>query len=185
MITIRPLTAFDPGPFAALAAGYTATQRYRVGRQESDARTTFDLTLEPLPAPRVFRFPYSPDELARYAALVPGPCSLGAFDGDAWAGVALGEVHDWNRTLWVWEFHVAADYHGRGIGRRLMDEVAACGRAAGARALVCETQNTNVAAIRFYRRVGFTLDGVDIAYYTNHDLDDDGTVAIFMKRRLE
>jgi ribosomal protein S18 acetylase RimI-like enzyme len=48
--------------------------------------------------------------------------------------------------------------------------------------MVCET-NTNVPAISFYRQVGFSMDGVDLSYYTNRDLTD-GEVAIFMKRKL-
>jgi ribosomal protein S18 acetylase RimI-like enzyme len=65
-----------------------------------------------------------------------------------------------------------------------MTEVAARARAAGLRAVVAETQNTNVRAIRFYRRVGFTLEGIDISYYTNEDMQPDRTVALFMKLRL-
>ena len=57
------------------------------------------------------------------------------------------------------------------------------GRAAGLRTMRVETQNTNVRAIRFYRRVGLQTDAVDITFYTNHDLEG-GEVAVFMKRRL-
>ena len=185
MIAIRPLTTFDPARFVALAGGYTTSSVYRVTRDESDAATTLQLTLETLPAPRDYRFPYHAEELLRYDALARGPFGLGAFDGETWAGVALGEAQAWNRTLWVWEFHVDPAYQRQGIGRRLMDEMAARGRAAGLRALVLETQNSNVPAIRFYRRVGFTLDGVNVAYYTNDDLRPDRTVALFMVRRLE
>lgn len=185
MIAIRPLTHFDPAGFIALASGYTSTAIYRVSRAESDAETTLRLTLEPLPAPREYRFPYHADELQRFAALVPGPFCLGAFDGERLVAIALGEERAWNRSLWVWEFHVDAAYQRRGIGRRLMDEMAARGRAAGLRALVLETQNTNVNAIRFYRAAGLTLDGLNLSHYTNDDLGPDGTVALFMTRRLE
>lgn len=51
------------------------------------------------------------------------------------------------------------------------------------RAVVCETQNTNVAAIRFYRRMGFDIEGVDLSYYSNQDCPD-GEVALFLKKRL-
>ncbi len=185
MIAIRPLTHFDPAGFVALAGGYTATAIYRVTRAESDAETTLRLTLEALPAPREFHFPYHADELLRYAESVPGPFSLGAFDGERLVAIALGEERAWNRSLWVWEFHVAVAYQRRGIGRRLMDEMAARGRAAGLRALVLETQNTNVNAIRFYRAAGLTLDGLNVSHYTNDDLGPDGSVALFMTRRLE
>jgi ribosomal protein S18 acetylase RimI-like enzyme len=55
----------------------------------------------------------------------------------------------------------------------------------GLRAIICETQNTNVPAIRFYRAVGFGVEGVDISYYTNEDMLPGHTVAVFMKRRLK
>jgi len=185
MIAIRPLTHFDPARFVALASGYTTAAIYRVACVESDAETTFRLSLEPLPAPREFRFPYSAAELERYGNYALGPFGLGAFDGERLVAIALGEEHTWNRSLWVAEFHVDAAYQRRGIGRQLMEAMAARGRAAGLRALILETQNTNVNAIRFYRAVGLTLDGVNISHYTNDDVGPDGTVALFMTRRLE
>jgi ribosomal protein S18 acetylase RimI-like enzyme len=97
--------------------------------------------------------------------------------------IAIAEARRWNRTLWVWEFHVAPDYHYQGIGRQLMEALAEKARSADLRVMVCETQNTNVPAISFYRQVGFSIEGIDLSYYTNHDLTA-GEVAIFMKRKL-
>ena len=57
------------------------------------------------------------------------------------------------------------------------------GRAAGLRAIFLETQTTNVPAIRFYRKVGFTLDGIELSLYSNDDWPD-GEMALFMKRVL-
>ena len=128
---------------------------------------------------------YTHLDVYKRQVLAGGPLALGAYDGEMWVGVAVGERRDWNRTLWLHEFHVAAGHHRQGIGRRLMDALAERARAAGLRALMLETQNTNVPAIRFYRRVGFTLDGLNVAYYTNDDLRPDLTVALFMTRRLE
>ena len=185
MIDIRPLEHFDADSFRPIAAGYATAEIYRVAWSESDGQTIFSLALEPLAEPERFDFPYSDDDVERYTALVPNDFCWGAYDGDTLVGVALGELHEWNRVVWVWEFHVAPAYQREGIGRRLMAEVAARARAAGARALVAETQNTNVSAIRFYRGVGFRLEGVDISYYTNEDMQPGRTVALFMKLRLE
>ena len=55
--------------------------------------------------------------------------------------------------------------------------------AAGLRTIVCETQNTNVPAIQFYRKLGFRMEGIDISYYTNNDLPD-GEIAVFMKKQI-
>ncbi len=185
MIAICPITDFDLAHFVNLAGGYTTAERYRVELGEEDALTEFRLVLEPLPEPQRFQFPYHDDELAHYAALAAGEFALGAFDGESWVGVAVGERRDWNNTLWLHEFHIAAGHQRRGIGRRLMDALAERARAAGLRAIMLETQNTNVPAIRFYRRAGFTLDGINVSYYTNDDLQPDRTVALFMTRRLQ
>jgi len=56
-------------------------------------------------------------------------------------------------------------------------------RVAGFRVLVLETQNTNVPAIRFYRKAGFEVEGIDLSYYSNTDITD-GEIAIFMKRKI-
>ena len=64
-----------------------------------------------------------------------------------------------------------------------MEALAEKGRAIGLRTIVCETQNTNVPAIEFYRKVGFTVEGIDLSYYTNDDVLN-GEVAVFMKRGL-
>lgn len=184
MLTLRPPHPFDLNAFTTLAGGYTTAEVYRVDHHDGEAGAAIALTLTPLAAPRRYTFPYSVEELAHYAALAEGEFAVGAYDGAAWVGVAVGERRDWNRSLWVHEFHVAPDYQRQGVGRRLMDTLAGRAAAAGLRALTLETQNTNVPAIRFYRAAGFVIEGVDVGYYTNDDLGPDGTVAVFMRRRL-
>jgi ribosomal protein S18 acetylase RimI-like enzyme len=96
----------------------------------------------------------------------------------------ISEVQDWNSSLWVCEFHVAAPYRGQGIGRQMMEWAAQMAQDAGLRTIVCETQNRNANAIQAYRKLGFQLEGIDISYYTNEDYPDQG-IAVFMKRRLK
>jgi ribosomal protein S18 acetylase RimI-like enzyme len=122
--------------------------------------------------------------LASYARVVEAGFSFGAFAGDQLVGVALAEPQLWNRSVWVWEFHVAESQRRQDIGRRLLDALAAKSSASSLRTLVCETQTTNVPAIQVYRKLGFRLEGIDISYYSNHDYPD-GEVAVFLKRRLD
>lgn len=184
-IEIRPCRRFDPQRFITIAGGYTTKAYYRVMRSESDTETSLVMSLVELDEPTDFDFPYDDEELDRYANLVKEGFCWGAFDGDLLVGIALTEPHWWNKTLWVWEFHVAPTHQRRGIGRRLMEVLKLQARESGLRALVCETQNTNVNAIRFYRSVGFTVDGIDVSYYTNDDMAPGRTVAIFMKLKVE
>ncbi len=184
MIAVRPLHHFDAERFKAIASGYTTTAIYHVGWVDDPRQATFTLTREATPEPKVFRFPFSDEDFAHYRAIVPGEYCLAAYDGDQVVGVAIAEAQGWNNVLWVWDFHVAEEYRGQGVGRHLMDTLAQKATAAGLRAIVCETQNTNTSAIDFYRAVGFALEGVDISYYTNDDMLPGHTVAVFMKRRL-
>jgi len=108
----------------------------------------------------------------------------GAYDGDQIVGLALAEAQHRNRSLWVWQFEVLEAYRRKGVGRQLMDSLAEKARHAGLRIIVCETQNTNVPAINFYRKAGFSVEGIDISYYTNNDIDN-FEVAIFMKKHSE
>ena len=108
--------------------------------------------------------------------------SLGAYDADRLVGIAISEEIEWNRSLWIREFGIAESYRRKGVGRQLMEQVAEIAKTEGLRILVCETQNTNVPAIDFYRSVGFEVDGVDLSYYTNRDVE--GEVAVFIEAQV-
>ena len=185
MITLRVLQPDEAALLAEVMSGYTSPQRYAVTREESDAETIIRLRLEDLPQPYIknFRGELTPADLESYQKIAAEGLSVGAWDAGRPVGMSIAGAEVWNGTLWIWEFHVDPEYQGQGIGRRMMDALAAGGRAAGLRTMRVETQNTNVRAIRFYRRVGFQTDAVDITFYTNHDLEG-GEVAVFMKRRL-
>ena len=186
MVEIKLLTTLARADMLQVMSGYTSTERYAASVEETDALTTFQLRLEALPQPytRDFRSGLTAEDMQRYQGLLAQGLSLGAYAAGQLAGVAIGGAEEWNGTLWIWEFHVAPTFQGRGIGRSLMDRLADLARPAGLRTLRVETQNTNVPAIRFYRRVGFRMEAVDISFYTNHDLDS-GEVAVFLKRRLD
>lgn len=186
MIAIRPLTAVTEADLSRLIIGYTSTARYAVSKTEAVARTTITLDWVALEQPHVKRWDSPDPELReRYLRMPAMGFSFGAYDGETLAGLALAEPQAWNRELWIWEFHVAVEHQRRGLGRRLMEAVAARARAGGMHCLVVEVQNTNAPAIQFYRAAGFAIEAVDLSYYTNADLEPGGEVALFMKRRLE
>ena len=184
MPEIKPLTKFDAYRFHQLAAGYTSHQKYIVSKQETDGETLIRLTLQDLEKPYVKRWPEDPEMDAHYRALLEQGLSLGLYAEDVLVGIAIAEKADWNRSLKVWEFHIDPALRGQGHGRRLMDALAEIGLQAGCRVMVCEAQNTNVPAIRFYRKLGFAIEAVDLSLYTNTDISD-FEVAVFMKRYLQ
>jgi ribosomal protein S18 acetylase RimI-like enzyme len=185
-VIIKTLTDFDPDDLRRLGGGYASTARYEVRKTETHEHTAITLNLVPLETPYVRQWPYDDEDTLRYTRLVREEgLSLGAYDGGQMVGIAIAEAIAWNRSLWVWEVHVDPAYRQQGIGRRLLDTLAAKGRAAGLQIMVCETQNTNVPAILFYRKVGFALDGIDLSYYAGAaDEASRSEIALFMKRRL-
>jgi ribosomal protein S18 acetylase RimI-like enzyme len=99
-------------------------------------------------------------------------------------GLAIAQRRNWNRSLWLWELGIEETRRRTGIGTKLVESLVHSAKDAGLRVIVCETQNTNVPAIDFYRKTGFELDGIDLSYYTNADMTT-GEVALFMKRKLD
>jgi ribosomal protein S18 acetylase RimI-like enzyme len=184
MIEIKPLREFDPVRFQELGAGYTSPATYEVRKSENDTHTTISLNLIELQTPYIKRWKSTKEMEIRYSRVMEQGLSLGVYDEDRLVGIAISEKQVWNRILWIWEFHIDSNYHQRGLGRQLMDQMEKIGKRAGCRVMVCETQNTNVPAIRFYRKVGFKIGAIDLSYYTNKDVTD-FEVAVFMKKFIE
>lgn len=183
MVEIRPLEVFDAGILRTLSPGYVSYQRYAVKKRETADHTSISLDLVDLPEPYVKQWEWGEDYEDWYPAVVGKDASYLACEGDSVVGMAISDPQRWNRVLNVCEIHVAEEARGRGIGRLLVQKLVVVAHEQGLRALVCETQNTNVPAIRFYRAVGFELDAIDLSYYTNTDADE-FEVALFMKKKL-
>ena len=183
MFEIRPLIELSEAVLRRTITGYVSREKYRVNYTSTDQTITFGLELTSLTAPYVHHFDPSEDDIRHCQEAVRAGWSIGAFDGEEPVAIAVAEPERWNDTLRIWEFHVVESYRGRGFGRQLMDRLAERAGPAGLRAMVVETQNTNAPAIRFYRKAGFAIEGIDISYYTNQDYPD-GEMAVFMKRRL-
>jgi streptothricin acetyltransferase len=182
MIEIRSLSALTLSDLKRVASGYWSDSKYVVRYVSAGNQVTFDLHLVNLGKPYVKKFEHDDDTIQRYEVVLNDGFSFGAYDGNLLVGLVIGEPNEWNRSLWVWEFHVLEMYRNRKIGRQLMERIAEKAKGAGFRTIVCETQNTNVSAIKVYRKLGFELEGIDISYYSNNDYPD-GEIAFFMKRR--
>jgi ribosomal protein S18 acetylase RimI-like enzyme len=184
MIDIRPLEQLNPADLFRLVTGYTSHAKYQVSNKVSNNQFVLTLELVSLSQPYHKIYDHLDSETLDHYRQVPAfGFSFSTYDLEQCVGIALAEPRLWNKSLWVSELHVAETHRRRGVGRQLVDALAKKGREAGLRALVCETQNTNVPALQFYLQVGFTLEGIDLSYYSNDDFPD-GEIAIFMKKRL-
>jgi len=182
-VEIRALERLTAADLKRVAAGYTSRQAYAVHKTETPEHTSISLDLRDLETPFVKTFERPRTLLGYYRGVLRQGLSYGAYDGARLVGLAVADRQDWNGALLLLEFHVAPSHRRQGIGRRLMDAVAAEATREYMRVISAETQNTNVPAIHFYRKVGFTLDAIDLSLYGNDDLAR-GEVAVFMKRRL-
>ncbi len=182
---IEPLTTHQLAELNSLISGYTTSEKYLIKHHEAVEEITFRLKLQTLPEPITISFAdIGGEEMARYKGLVNNGCCFGAVADGQLVGAAIAETQEWNQTLWVWEILVAPSRKRQGVGRLLMEQLIETAVSRNLRAVVCETQSQNVPAIRFYRKMGFVLDGVDISYYSNKDYEPKQDVAIFMKRKI-
>jgi ribosomal protein S18 acetylase RimI-like enzyme len=185
MIEIKPLTELNPEDVHRLIVGYVSDSKYAVRRTGTASSWSFDLELVPLATPYRKRYDHlNASSIAQFQEMVAKGFSFGAFELGQLVGLAVATAEDWNKTYWVHELHVASSHQRRGIGRELVAALVAKGRAAGLRTLLCETQNTDVPAIRFYSALGFNLEGLDLSHYRNTDYPD-GEIVVFMKKTLE
>jgi ribosomal protein S18 acetylase RimI-like enzyme len=184
MIEVRVLTELKLNDLRRVASGYCSDSKYVVAYTESQDQVSFDLQLTALEKPFSKTYDhFDAETLERYDAILEGGYSFGAYDGGLLVGLVIAEARLWNHSLSVNEFHVTATHRNSGIGKRLMEAVTTKALRAGLRTIVCETQNTNAVAIQVYRKLGFTVEGIDISYYSNADFPD-GEIAVFMKKRL-
>jgi len=92
-------------------------------------------------------------------------------------GLLEVQIRDWNNMAWLENLMIDLDYRGQGLGRRLWHRALEFARRSEVRAILIETQNTNIAACRFYARMGCHLVGINEAQYTNDGLTSE--VALF------
>ena len=81
-----------------------------------------------------------------------------AADGDTIAGTVM--IGYDGRRGWVNYVAVAPGRQGSGLGRRLMQEAEARLRALGCPKLNLQVRGDNLAAVEFYRHLGYELDDV-------------------------
>jgi len=89
---------------------------------------------------------------------------LVAFDDEAPIAFVLAyelpRRHGFNAMLCIYEVEVAAEYRGRGIGRRLLGELERLARERGVEEAFVLTEADNVVAMRLYESAGGTRNDV-------------------------
>ena len=91
-------------------------------------------------------------------------------DGNLLAAIEVCP-EEWSNRLLITELFVGDKLRGRGYGKKLIDLAKDITIKNKYRALMLETQSSNVNAVDFYLHEGFTLIGFDTCCYTNNDLE--------------
>jgi len=150
-----------------------------------ETRTVFDLVTGPrsielvereLERPIAKR--YSIGEV--FAAWARWDTGWVAEDGEI-RGFATVAYEAWHARLVLWFLYIAPAWRRRGVGRSLLEQVEAHGRAVGATHVWLETSSVNVPGVTAYNRLGYTLCGADRLYYERYM---PGETAIYLAKSL-
>lgn len=109
-----------------------------------------------------------PDKL--YQDHFENALAFGVIEGDSLLAAIEVSEETWSNRLRVTELWVKEDFRRQGIGKSLMDKAKAIAKENGNRAIILETQTSNVEAIAFYLSQGFVFDGIDLTCYGNDDV---------------
>lgn len=182
-MAIEQLTELSEGDYQRIVRGYTSEEVYKASPDLSDEAFGFRFERRRLETPFVKVWPFVPGMFGWYRSMLSLGLSFGATEGGALRGLVISGTTEWSKLVNVWELHVEPGYQGRGFGRALLTAVEEAAAAKGYRAVSCETQNTNVPAIGFYRKVGYSAMAADLSFYGNDDLAK-GEVSVFMRKAL-
>ena len=166
-VEIREEARFDPVAYGSVSIAFLVREIYAASAPESGLG---GILLERQPVARPYAKDYDAQPGNHPSDWIPrldfGTWAVfGGWDGDRRVGGAMVVMGSSEITLtggrddvgFLWDLRVAANARGQGIGRALFDAARAWATTRGARWLQIETQNVNVPACRFYRRMGCEL----------------------------
>lgn len=180
---IQQLTELGEADYQRIVKGYTSEETYAIAVDERDDLMAFRFERRELATPFVKAWLFNPTMFGWYRAGLTLGLSFGAFEDGQLRGLVISSTTEWSKLVNVWELHVEPGHQGRGMGRALLTAVEEAATAKSYRAVSCETQNTNVPAIGFYRRVGYHPLAADLSFYGNDDITK-GEVSVFMRKAL-
>lgn len=101
--------------------------------------------------------------------------SFGVFENEELMGWIIGEHRTWNNSFYIENILISEKLRRNGAGALLIKNAVREARQLNCRIIELETQNTNFPAIQFYRRLGFSITGLNTRLYENAE-----ETAVFM-----
>ena len=171
MITLRALTADDIPNLVQIKTTFIASTVLSIERAGDGIELNWRLVEQALAIPFNRGTGYDFDAVAQLAVrerlqlVEQGEAyqRVADFEGRL-IGLVEVEIQEWNNSAQLANLMVDADYRGQGLGRRLWHRAVDFARQSDVRAILVETQNTNIAACRFYARMGCQLSGLHESY---------------------
>ncbi|PIF46961.1 acetyltransferase (GNAT) family protein [Chryseobacterium sp. 52] len=101
--------------------------------------------------------------------------SFGVYEDGELMGWIICEHRTWNNSFYIENILISEKFRRNGAGAQLIKNAVREARNLNCRIIELETQNTNYPAIQFYRRLGFSITGLNTRLYENPE-----ETAVFM-----
>lgn len=158
--------------------GYTTGIIYSVSSIESGGSFEFILKEKSLPYTKIWET--TSEDIKELNTVIEQGNSFGAFVNDELAGWIICEHRMWDNSFYIENILIDEKNRRQGIGIMLIKNAIKQARKLNCRIIELETQNTNHPAIRFYRRMGFNITGLNTRLYENAE-----EIALFMTLDLD
>ncbi len=153
--------------------GYTTDKILAVSAVEFSGSFEFILKEKSITYSKVWET--SSDEIKELNEIIEKGHSFGVFEDEKLSGWIICEHRKWNNSFYIENILVSENLRRQGAGAQLIKNAVREARNLNCRIIELETQNTNYPAIQFYRRLGFSITGLNTRLYENTD-----ETAVFM-----
>lgn len=180
--TLKPITLKMLESFGF--NGFMTDCVYHVVRTNEKDNVNFTLEVQELENTYIKEWRSSQEGVDGFNETIKEGHSFGAYEAENLAGLLIATTVDWNKSLWVDNIRVSTDYKRKNIGKSLMERLEAYGKEKCYRLIGFEVMASNYPAIMFYKKLGYTIDGLDLSHYPTR-VGGQKEVAIFMKKYLQ
>lgn len=153
--------------------GYSTDKILSISFVEYGGSFEFVLKEKPMPYSKIWAT--HSDELEELNEIIEKGHSFGAFEDNELIGWIICKHRTWNNSFYIENILINEEFRRNGTGAQLIKNAVREARHLNCRIIELETQNTNYPAIQFYRRMGFSITGINTRLYKNPE-----ETAVFM-----
>ncbi len=140
----------------------------------------WDYTIKDFPENEVSEMSF-PDEDYDFDKMKENHTFVGAYDGEKCAGLAI-LADDWFKYMYLDDLKVSLNYRRQGVGAGLMKKSMEAALGKGYSGIYTIVQDNNVAAFRFYMKMGFVIGGFDNRIYRGTKQEDKANIILYLEK---